>query len=85
MATMAAEQRRKDAWLVNSRRCSAALSSVPNLDLRFHRRLTFTAAPQRITIGIFCRRALRSLLQLATRDISMDEAMSDRTDRTAVQ
>ena len=85
MATMAVEQRREDAWLFNSRRCSAAFSSLRNLDLRFHRRLPTTAAPQRITVGIFCRKALRSLLQPATRNISLDEAVSDRPDRTAVR
>ena len=46
----AAEQRRKTARSENQRRCSAAFSYLGHVDLRFHRRLPTTAAPQRITM-----------------------------------
>ena len=44
----AAEQRRLPAHIENQRRCSAAFSFQGHGDLRFHRRLPTTAAPQRI-------------------------------------
>ena len=81
MATMAVEQRREDAWLFNSRRCSAAFSSLRNLDLRFHRRLPTTAAPQRIVVGPFCRKGLRGLPRPATR-YRLIEGQHDAAERT---
>ncbi len=44
----AAEQRRLPAHIENQRRCFAAFSYQGYYDLRFHRRLPTTAAPQRI-------------------------------------
>jgi hypothetical protein len=45
-----AERRRLSALLENQRRCSAAFSYQRHFDLRFHRRLSTTDAPQRIAI-----------------------------------
>ena len=45
----------------NLRRCSAAFSYQRHHDLRFHRRLPATAAPQRIAVGAVIRSCTTSI------------------------